>query len=438
MSRDQRVHDNWALLYAQEQALTASKPLVVLFVLAPSFLGATWRQYDFMIKGLELIQEQLKSLGIGFVCLSGDAEEVIPAFVSDLQVSLLISDFSPLRISRQWKTAIASKISIPFREVDAHNIVPPWIASDRLEYAARTFRPRIHKKLPHFLVEFPAVVHHPYQQKNLPEISWDAFIQSLSVDRSVPPVSWCSPGEKAALENLNLFISKRLAKYDSDRNDPSKDGLSNVSVWLHYGMISAQRCVLETSKLASKYPKSVATFQEELVVRRELSENFCFYNPDGYDRLDGLYPTYQNNSWAQQTLREHAKDKREKIYSFEQLQKAQTSDDLWNASQMEMVHLGKMHGYLRMYWAKKILEWTPSPEEALRIAIALNDKYELDGRDPNGYVGCAWAIAGLHDQGWKERPVFGKIRYMNYEGCKRKFNVQAYVNKINKLIKSVS
>ncbi len=175
-------------------------------------------------------------------------------------------------------------------------------------------------------------------------------------------------------------------------------------------------------------PEAVDAFLEEMIVRRELSDNYCHHNPD-YDRLDGLYPQYGNDSWAQKTLREHAGDRREHVYSLEQFERAETHEALWNAAQLEMVHSGKMHGFMRMYWAKKILEWSSSPEEALRVAIHLNDKYELDGRDPNGYVGCAWAIAGLHDQGWAERAVFGKIRYMNEAGCRRKFDVAAYVRK---------
>jgi len=209
----------------------------------------------------------------------------------------------------------------------------------------------------------------------------------------------------------------------------------------HRREVRSSPCRLSAPTCPSSAPRShsgaVASFIEESIVRRELAENYCFFNPDGYDRLDGLYPQYDNNSWAQKTLREHAGDKREVVYTAEQLEKGRTHDELWNASQLEMVHTGKMHGFLRMYWAKKILEWTPSPGEALRIAIYLNDKYELDGRDPNGYVGCAWAIAGVHDQGWAERAVFGKIRYMNLAGCKRKFNVANYISRIKRIVQAL-
>ncbi|ONK71697.1 uncharacterized protein A4U43_C04F11410 [Asparagus officinalis] len=224
------------------------------------------------------------------------------------------------------------------------------------------------------------------------------------------------------------FLTKRLKNYHTDRNNPLKPkALSGLSPYLHFGQISAQRCALEAKSLRNSNPQAVDTFLEELIIRRELADNFCYYQPQ-YDSLRGAW------EWARNTLMDHAADKREHLYTKEQLEKAKTVDPLWNASQLEMVHHGKMHGFMRMYWAKKILEWTSNPEEALSIAIYLNDKYQIDGRDPNGYVGCMWSICGIHDQGWKERPVFGKIRYMNYAGCKRKFDVDGYIAYVNKLV----
>jgi deoxyribodipyrimidine photo-lyase len=212
-----------------------------------------------------------------------------------------------------------------------------------------------------------------------------------------------------------------LQEYDEKRNDPTENSVSNLSPYLHFGQISAQRVALEVKKSQAKSEKK-DSFLEELVVRRELSDNYCFYN-EKYDQFEGFHP------WAQKTLNEHRGDKREYLYSSEEFEEAKTHDDLWNAAQMEMVLRGKMHGYMRMYWAKKILEWTESPESALEIAIYLNDKYELDGRDSNGYTGIAWSVGGVHDRAWNERPVFGKIRYMSYNGCKRKFDIQSYIQK---------
>lgn len=191
--------------------------------------------------------------------------------------------------------------------------------------------------------------------------------------------------------------------------------------------VSAARCALEAKARGKSYGESVASFVEELVVRKELSDNFCFHNKK-YDSLEGCA------GWAQETLEKHSIDKREHVYTRQQLEAGKTHDQLWNAAQLELVHKGKMHGFMRMYWAKKILEWTKSPADALADSIYLNDHYSIDGRDPNGYVGCMWSIGGIHDMGWTERPIFGKIRFMNYKGCERKFKVAMYVGKIGKLV----
>ncbi|MFW5721799.1 MAG: deoxyribodipyrimidine photolyase, partial [Desulfohalobiaceae bacterium] len=190
---------------------------------------------------------------------------------------------------------------------------------------------------------------------------------------------------------------------------------------LHFGQIAAQRVAQEVLSFKTRTAYKEA-FLEELIVRRELSDNFCFYNP-AHDSVDG-FP-----EWAGKTLDAHRKDPREHVYSLEEFEQARTHDPLWNAAQMEMVTRGKMHGYMRMYWAKKILEWTASPEEAMDVAITLNDRWELDGRDSNGYTGIAWSIGGVHDRAWPERPVFGKIRFMNDRGCRRKFDVDAYIRR---------
>lgn len=313
-------------------------------------------------------------------------------------------------------------------------MVPVWAASGKLEYSARTLRSKIHRLLPEYLVDFPDVSPvAPWSDAPPPVIDWDGIIDEVVREAGdVPEIGWCEPGEAAAMEVLKGskegFLTSRLKSYESDRNDPVKPkGVSGLSPYLHFGQISAQRCALEARALRKIDPKSVDAFLEELIVRRELADNFCYYQPH-YDSMQGAW------EWARKTLLDHAADKREHIYTKEQLEKATTHDPLWNASQLEMVHHGKMHGFMRMYWAKKILEWTTGPEEALSIAIYLNDKYEIDGRDPNGYVGCMWSICGVHDQGWKERPVFGKIRYMNYAGCKRKFNVDMYISYVRRLV----
>ncbi|XP_041804411.1 CPD photolyase isoform X1 [Chelmon rostratus] len=426
MSRDHRVQDNWALVHAQRLAVKENLPLhVCVCLLVPKSELSTLRHYSFMLKGLEEVAKKCKSLNIQFHLLRGSAGDVIPGFVSDRSLGAVVTDFSPLREPLQWLEDVKKKLpkDIPLIQVDAHNIVPCWVASPKLEYAARTIRGKITKLLPEFLTDFPPVEKHPYTAtRTAKPVDWDETLASLQVDRTVGEPEWAKPGTKAGMAMLESFIDVRLKLFDSQRNDPNAAALSQLSPWIRFGHLSAQRVALQVQRSGKSTGQPVASFIEELVVRRELTDNFCFYNKK-YDSVEGAY------EWAQKTLKDHAKDKRPYLYTREQLEKAKTHDKLWNGAQYQMVSEGKMHGFLRMYWAKKILEWTSSPEEALSIALYLNDRYELDGQDPNGFVGCMWSICGIHDQGWAERPIFGKIRYMNYKGCLRKFDVARFERK---------
>lgn len=423
MQRDQRVNDNWALIHAYNQAKENNARLIVVFNLVTKFLEATLRQYYFMIEGLKEVEEKLNKLNIQFYLTTGKPEEEIPNFVKEKNASLLVTDFNPLKIITNWKEKVNEKIDIPFHQVDAHNIVPVWEASGKLEFAAYTIRPKINKLLPEFLDDFPKIK--KFDSKiSASKVNWNQLYKKLEIDKKVKPIDNFIPGENAANKILKQFIEKKLDNYAEDRNDPNKIAISNISPYLHFGQISAQRIALILNKFNGNN-ESIKSYLEELIIRRELSDNFCYYNKN-YDNFDGFH------DWAKTSLNQHRNDKREYIYSLEEFEKAETHDDLWNAAQLEMVTTGKMHGYMRMYWAKKILEWTKSPEEALEYGLYLNDKYELDGRDPNGYVGVAWSIGGVHDRAWTERPVFGKIRFMNYNGCKRKFDVKSYIEKFIK------
>jgi deoxyribodipyrimidine photo-lyase len=425
MSRDQRVRDNWALLYAENLARKAKAALAVVFTLAPDFHHATLRQCEFMLQGLEQVEHALGRLNIPFFLLLGSPADEILSFTQRHDIGAIVTDFSPLETDRRWKKQAATGLSIPFHEVDAHNIVPCWIASDKREYAAATIRPRIQRLLPTFLDEFHRVSRSPYKwSQRIIRTDWTRIRKALEVDTSVPPVDWLKPGEDAAHAAMESFIELGLRSYATDRNNPNRGAQSNLSPYLHFGQIAPQRVALEAMK-ATRHPRSRDAFIEELVVRRELSDNFCYYT-SSYDAVDA-FPL-----WARTTLARHAGDKRDHVYSRSQFERAATHDPLWNAAQMEMVYTGKMHGFMRMYWAKKILEWTATPEQALRTAIYLNDKYELDGRDPNGYTGIAWSIGGVHDRAWGERPVYGKIRYMSYDGCRRKFDVDQYIALLQK------
>jgi deoxyribodipyrimidine photo-lyase len=425
MNRDRRVHDNWALLHAQHIALDRRVPLRVVVCIAPSFLDATLRQYDFMLRGIEELHRDLDAHGIGFDLLAGDPVEEILAYVQHVSPCLVVTDFEPLRITMEWTEAVAQRITAPFHQVDAHNVVPAWHVTQKTEFAAYTIRPKINRLLPTFLEEFPAVVRHPFVDAvhaPSPRLrTMDEVRASLRVDTAVGPVSWITPGESAARAALESFVG-HIDRYRM-RNDPTKPGQSNLSPWLHFGHLAPQRAALAAASVrTASTADAVDAFLEELIVRRELADNFTFTNPQ-YDRFDG-FP-----AWAQRTLNDHRTDPRDHTYTLEEWEGASTHDLLWNAAQRELIHTGKLHGYMRMYWAKKLLEWSATPEEALAIGIHLNDRYELDGCDPNGYVGVAWSIGGVHDRAWFERPVYGKIRYMNANGCASKFDVKGYIRR---------
>jgi deoxyribodipyrimidine photo-lyase len=420
MSRDQRIRDNWAMVFSQSLAVRDSVPLAVAFTLAPSFLGATRRQYLFMLQGLYQLKSSLQALGIPFFLLKGDPALEITAFAEEHGVGSLVTDFDPLKAKRAWKGRALESVDAHIYEVDTHNIVPCWAASTKQEYGAYTLRPKLHRYLPVYFEEFPEAVPHRIPWRGEPDaFSVEGAMGWLKPDGAVGEASWIRPGETAAEAALESFITMRLSGYAMNRNEPTVGGQSDLSPYLHFGQLSAQMVALRIIGCRCFKPSADA-FLEELIVRRELSDNYCLYN-DNYDSFQG-FP-----EWARKTLGDHRGDKREYVYTLQEFEAAKTHDPLWNAAQQEMEERGKMHGYMRMYWAKKILEWSESPEEALRVAILLNDRYELDGRDPNGYTGIAWSIGGVHDRAWKERPIFGKVRYMGRKGMDSKFNAGVYI-----------
>jgi deoxyribodipyrimidine photo-lyase len=423
MSRDQRAADNWALLAARDQADILGGQLIVVFCFAPSFLDATWRHYAFMLAGLHETERDLRAKGIAFHLLWGDPAVEIAKFVAENNIAGVVTDFDPLRLKRSWDESLAVSLTVPFWQVDAHNIVPCWLASPKQEFAAYTFRPKISKLLATYQEDFPSL--RPQDQSSLPPaVDWPAvessFVEKhLTVDKLLSPAP-LSPGSLAAQKRLAGFLN-RLDIYAAERNNPVADAQSGLSAYLHYGQLSAQRVALAVEQ-AVGWSGAAESFLEELVVRRELADNYCHYC-DHYDTPAG-FP-----AWAGKSLAEHASDPRPTSYSLRELEGALTSDDLWNAAQRQMSTTGRMHGYMRMYWAKKILEWSPDACEAQKRAIFLNDKYSLDGSDPSGYAGIAWSIGGVHDRAWPERPIFGKVRYMNRRGCDRKFKTAQYIDR---------
>lgn len=428
MSRDQRVNDNWALLYAQELALKQKSPLIVVHNLLPQYLGGSSRQYRFKTESLLKVEKELAAKNIPFFITVADkketAEKQLYQLFADISVSAVVMDFNPLRIQQQWLQEVVyegEKEEYAVYEVDAHNIIPAWVLSQKQEYAAYTIRKKVHRLLPDFLTDFPAVVKHPYTLSKKSGLLKKKDLASNIPTDNIMTSSWIIPGEEAALAQMNVFLDKKLTGYADKRNDPNESALSNLSPYFHYGHLSPQRVALE----AQRYDTDIASqesFLEELIVRRELADNFCYYN-DHYDSVEG-FP-----DWAKKTLDEHRNDPRDFLYTKDQFEIGEIHDPLWNAAQQQLLRTGKMHGYMRMYWAKKILEWSESPEQAMDTAIYLNDKYELDGRDPNGYAGIAWSIGGVHDRAWFERPVYGKVRYMNANGAKKKFDTELYISK---------
>lgn len=434
MSRDQRATHNWALIRAIELANHHNVPVVVAFVLSDDLRQEhrQRRHYHFMLHGLAETASELRKQGIGFVMQKGHIVSTVAKLAKTLNPVVVVADQSSLRSGQRWRSQLGQRLKVPFEVVEANAIVPPAVASTTQQVAARTMRPRLWRQLDRFLTDYPTVN---------PTLAWkddvkiadalddqspDIIIKKLNLRRDATPVT-IEPGSKAAQLALEQFIDDDLFNY-TERNDVAHDIGSHLSPYLHFGQISAQHIAyqLQNSDVVKTASNQVEAFLDQLITWRELAINYCRHH-NSYDKFSGA------PDWARQSLIEHTGDEREHLYSYDELLKAKTYDELWNAAQMEMIKTGRMHNYMRMYWGKKILEWTESPQTAVDWAIALNDTYQLDGRDPNGYIGVLWAVAGLHDRAWFERPIFGKVRYMNYNGAKRKFDIQAYIDRVNSL-----
>jgi len=424
MQRAQRAVDNPALNLAIDAANLLRKPVVVFIGLVPFYPNANLRSYTFFIQGLENIREGLLQRNVGLILRRYPHHE-LERFCDEVRPTLVIGDENPMRELEEWRVRVARRLRVPFWTVDSDVIVPTSLLKKE-QYAARTIRPRIHA----LLGEFLTAPRNPKAQAAWKPASktsslspQDDLLADFSIDTSVQPVASVPGGTQAGMNALRRFVEQRLHGYDGERNQPANDGTSQLSPYLHFGHIGPHTVALAV-KNSSAPREDREAFLEQLIVRRELAINFGKFNPH-YDTLECAEP------WALQTLKEHRRDEREWLYSEKQFEGAETHDPLWNAAQQQMVISGWMHGYLRMYWAKKILEWTRTPEEAFAIAVRLNDRYELDGRDPNGYAGIAWALAGKHDRAWgPERPVYGKIRYMSHASTSRKFDSKRYIEQI--------
>jgi deoxyribodipyrimidine photo-lyase len=343
--------------------------------------------------------------------------------------ALLVSDRGYTRLQKQWRHHVARHALCPVVQVESDVVVPVETASDKEEYAAATIRRKIHRHLNTFLIPLAET---PVKRDSLGlkfdglDIGdVDAALARLDLDRSVPRQDFYVGGTSRAKERLERFLAEKLDAYADGRGDPSLGIESHLSPYLHFGQISPLHVALRVLGARGKRPEAKDAFLEEIIVRRELSVNFVHYSPH-YDSFRCL------PAWARATLAKHAGDKREHLYTRKQLETVRTHDPYWNAAMREMVVTGKMHNYMRMYWGKKILEWSRSPQAAFGTMLALNNKWFLDGRDPNSFAGVAWCF-GKHDRPWGERAVFGTVRYMNAGGLKRKFDMETYIQQMDRL-----
>ncbi|HEV2395637.1 MAG TPA: deoxyribodipyrimidine photo-lyase [Candidatus Sulfotelmatobacter sp.] len=420
MQRAQRGIDNPALDVAVEAANALKMPVVVFFAPVPFYPHANVRHYQFLNEGIPDIADSLAARNIGFV-LRRYPDHSLLGFCGEVNPALVVGDENPMRELEHWRKTAAKTLRVPLWTVDADVIVPSKLL-EKAQYAAHTIRPRLEAHLKTYLLP-PRNPHaqvrwkKPAGLKSLATIS--TITQGWEIDRTVAPVSTWHGGTKEALRLLRNFVEHKLKSYGTQRNKPELDHTSRLSPYLHFGHISPITVALAV-KQADAPKADKEAFLNQVITWRELSINLVRFNPE-YDNFQCGEP------WAHRTLAKHAKDLRSVRYTERQLENAETHDQLWNAAQMQMVNTGWMHNYMRMYWAKKILEWTPTPSQAHRIAVRLNDKYLLDGRDPNGYAGIAWAIVGKFDRPWFERPIFGQIRYMSGASTGRKFDSKTYV-----------
>src|SRR5215469_14998695 len=425
MQRAQRGVDNHAVDLAVSIANTLGLPLVVYFAAISNFPHANLRHYRFLNEGLPDIEEDLANRGITFVMRRSPREGHERMF-ADVRAAMVVGDENPLRVPERWRRRLARELKVPFWTVDADVVVPSKLI-EGAQYGAYTIRPRLYRLLPEFL----------HAHENLKaakewkrpkgfyaeDVREDITRGWAKLDRSVLPVEAWRGGTRAALKRLKKFVGTMLEDYEEMRSRPEVDGSSCLSPYLHFGHLGPLTVALAVEKAVKARPKLRAArdaYFNELIVWRELAVNFV-RNCDNYDTAECA------EAWAKKTIAEHARDEREYLYALAELEGAKTHDALWNAAQTQMLRRGWMHNVMRMYWAKKILEWTPDVGTAVRYAVHLNDRYFLDGRDPNGYAGVAWAIVGKFDRAWSERPVFGKIRYMSGTSTGRKFDSKRYI-----------
>lgn len=445
MARSQRGVHNLALDCAIAAARALTVPLVVVFRLTAGPDGTNLRHVDWMLRGLPDAFADCATRGAHVLLLERGGIELHELFARQcLHPALVVTDDDVMHPARRSRTRVADELTVPFVSVDA-DVVVPGACFPRQEYAARTLRPKLHRilhaydgergddtrgrrapelPLPIDLARIEGVVAFDPSRTSA-SIPGADLRQRLASARhaGTPDAASLLPdapsGTRAAMARLRAFVDGELDGYALRRNQPHVDGTSQLSRFSHFGQVSPH-VVLDAVRTSGAPSDDVAAFVEEFVVRRELAANYVRWNPAA-SSLDGA------PDWAKRTLAKHAADPRLALYDDAVLDAGDTIDPLWNAAQRQLVETGHMHGYLRMYWAKQVLTWRDDPADAFDTVLRMNDRWHLDGRDPNGIVGVAWAIAGVHDRPWTERAIYGQIRCMTLASTGRKFDSRAYV-----------
>lgn len=470
MSREHRVENNWSLIYAQKLAVENDVKLFVVYTHFDKKWECVSRTVDFILENLEQVQKDLFKKNISFEYVENNTKnktsDFLKKYCNENNIGLIVTDMAPQLEYNAWQQDFLednkNENKIEIHIVDARNVIPVWVTSEKEEFAARTIRSKIYKKIAGYVDgsenKFSKIKTHTqnenkYVKSIFDNTNWKKIrenflcVESDSIFEGLSLIA----SESEAKKRLDIFLKDKLENYDTDRNVATLRGQSDLSPYINFGIISKQYIlehilekynlkiedVLDPTKngsgeaeqinstgLSDELIKSIRAFVEELVVRGELADNYVYYNKN-YMTFEGLA------NWAKLALEKGRNDTREYIYTRKEFEIASTHDTLWNAAQNEMVRSGKMHGYMRMYWAKKILEWTNNPEEAIEIALYLNDKYSIDGWSSGGNIGVLWSVGGLHDRAWFARPVFSTIRYMAVSGCEKKFNVKEYKEKWN-------
>jgi len=436
MERTVRVMDNPALDVAIEVANLLGLPVAVYFQVIPNYPNANLRHYHFLQQGLRDVEQDAAERGVGFVvrragavaqrAAAGGKGPTLEGFLEEVNAALVVGDENPCREQERWRKVLASQLRVPFWTVDADLVVPSCVFG-RSFVLLHHFRPHLKRELPKFLVGqgSPRPVRQWEPAKGLDgwDLKRDITEGYAGLDRTVKPVDSFTGGTHTALKRLQEFVNFELKDYEEKRNHPEVKGTSRLSPHLHFGNIGPITIALAVRKAVAEGKAEDAAeekYLDELIGWRELAVLFVRHEPN-YDSWECAAP------WARKSLMDHAQDPRPHRYTLEQLERGETKDELWNAAQLEMVHTGWMHNSMRMYWAKKILEWAPNPATAFDWAVILNDKYELDGRDPNGYAGIAWAIVGKHDRPWFDRPIFGLVRTMMVASTRKKLDAELYI-----------